>query len=113
MTIIIIGYIIASLLTMRPLTGHLAWVCYEYSKSEYEYTYRGVTEPKPSNWIAGGIFAVALCAFWPLIITWQIAGRVLPKIGLEKQHELQKEIEARKERDKELGLEPWKYGRIT
>jgi hypothetical protein len=91
----------------------MAWIWYEYNKSEYTYSYRGVTEPKPSDWISGGITAAFLCAFWPLIIAWHIAGKRLPKIGLEKQNELQKEIEARKQRDKELGLEPYEYGRIT
>lgn len=112
MTLTILVYILIGLVTIRPVAGHLAWSMHRNSKIRYPYLHGKDTHPNGEQWTGGVLTACGLACLWPAIILWYVTQEFIPSIGSERQAQLEAENAARDERDKELGLEPWKYGKV-
>lgn len=110
--IIAVIYVIIAMALVRPMAGHFAWHFLSVQKSEYHYSYKDKIKPDTDQWVRGIFTALILASIWPTVILWRLSGSFLPTIGSEKQAQLEAEIEARKKRDKELGLEEYDYGRV-
>jgi hypothetical protein len=105
-------YILIGMAIIRPVAGHLAWSWHYAQITHYSILYRGKIKPSSDQWTGATVLAVLAGAVWPMILFAGLSGKILPSIGAEKQAQLEAEIKARKERDKDLGLEPYEYGRI-
>lgn len=101
----------------RPLAGHFAYKSgyKELARTcEDRYLYPNAHKdgPRP-NWGDGYFYAFWASWIWPLLIVFTVMPKVAPAIGAEKQAQLEAEIKDRKKRDKDLGLPPYEYGKIT
>ena len=109
--IISILYVLVGMLSFRPVAGHFAYKKMNRDHERYPTLYpRKKTEP--TEWSDAYFAAFWLAWVWPVFIINAISAKFIPAVGAEKQHRLEAEIEARKARDKELGLEPYEYGKI-
>lgn len=108
---IAIIYVLIGLATIRPVAGHFAWKRLLHDKRRYPTLDGNKTEP--DDWFEAYFAAFWLAWVWPIYIINAVTTKLLPAVGAEKQARLEAEIKARKARDKELGLEPYEYGRIT
>lgn len=106
---LIIIYAVIGLATIRPAAGHFAWKKFYRDKQKYYCLYDGQTEP--DDWFDAYAGAILMAFIWPTYLITTLASKY--PIGAEKQAQLEAEIKARDKRDKELGLEPYEYGRIT
>lgn len=108
MDIIYLIYAFIGVLCIRPVAGHIAWsISNNYSQKK----------PDSADWACGAFFGAVIGVLWPLALTgvlsMVVVNKISPAIGAEKQAHLKAEIEARKKRDDELGLEPYEYGKVT
>lgn len=110
----IIAYLILTFFIARPIAGHIAW------SEKFSW------HPKPDgeDWFLGWMGGIAAGLIWPVIIVGWLAsksvGIITPAIGAEKraleekrEKENKKEIEQLRQRDRDLGLEPYDYGSLT
>lgn len=114
MTLIIVGiYVLIGLAIIRPIAGHFAWTMHKNAQIRYPSLHDKEVHPNMEQWTGSIAVACMLACIWPAIILWWVAEQTIPTMGSEKQAQLEAEIKARKERDKELGLEEYDWGSVS
>lgn len=109
-----IVYMIMALFIARPVAGHVAW------KEKFSWH----EKPEGEDWFLGWLAGIGVGLLWPIaILAWlanKSTGKLMPAIGAEKaaieerrEKEQQKEIERLRQRDRDLGLEPYDYGQLS
>lgn len=91
---LLVPYGLAVLVLIRPLAGMFAWRMY----TRHSYHHGG---PDGLQWFGALLIAICLAAVWPLLLGWQLA-EYLPKLGAEREHELQVARERIRELEEEL-----------
>ncbi len=90
-------YGIIGLLGVRPIAGHFAWTFVENG-------YRARDYPNTEQWFGATCIAVAICALWPLGLLWLVAGSKMPKLGMEREIEIENNKRRIEELERELKL---------
>lgn len=113
MEIILLIYVLISLAVVRPIAGSLAYSFKNNSISKRRAfapsslaggPSRSKGTPDIDHWIAGYVCALCICIFWPLLGYVMLTEKYLPKMGAEKQAELERREKAIREAERELGM---------
>lgn len=83
-------------LTVRPLTGHIAW---HQAINTYHQS-----KPDFGDWLWYGMGAAFLALFWPICLLVLASGKFLPKIGAEREAQVRLQKERIKELERELNI---------
>lgn len=80
MTVIVAlaAYVLAGLLTVRPVAGHFA---YKFSQAWAATRDR----PDGEQWYRATILALLVATIWPVLLVWTLSGRYGPTLGEEGQ----------------------------
>jgi hypothetical protein len=102
MIFISIAYIIIALISIRPLTGHIAWhISDNYNQSE----------PDGMDWGLGMFIGIICASIWPVLAigipTLLLIDKLSPAVGAERKAIKRKKAEEFEKTQKELELEPW------
>lgn len=103
----IIVYSIIALLTLRPLTGHLAYVYGANAERDLFYIRQGCTNnPWTCHWVGGFCTAIPLALVWPIILIWHLTPSLSSRltVGAESAARSRKRERRVEELEQELNL---------
>jgi hypothetical protein len=87
-------YVLFALPVWRMLSGHFAW----------SFMWSHQTVPDGSDWFGGTLCGGIAAAVWPVVAVWWMMSKHVPKIGAEREGELQKARKRIRQLEREAGL---------